>query len=351
MGLFDETLSGDESLFVNELALDAEFLPKNLPHRENQQQYLAECIKPLLQKRNGKNLLIIGPSGIGKTAAAKFVLREMEERGLDEEVFPIYVNCWKKDTAYKMILDICEQVGFKHVFNKKADELIKDATTIINKKAAVFIFDEVDKLESQQIIYQLIEDVYRKSIFLITNTSDWMSELDQRIKSRLIPEILEFKPYNHAETEDILKKRINYSFVKGVWNEEALTLIVEKTAEIGDIRSGLFLLKEAGLAAEKKSSKKILVGHAEEAISKLPNFGPKKAEGLSEEEKELISLIKNNNGKSTAQIYEVYSKNSDKSYRTFQRKIKELEEAGFLNVETKPSEKGGKTSVVKTKQA
>ena len=50
MGLFDDILKHGESLFVDEVSLDFDFLPRKLPHRENQHQYVAECIKPLFNK-------------------------------------------------------------------------------------------------------------------------------------------------------------------------------------------------------------------------------------------------------------------------------------------------------------
>ncbi|MBU0461012.1 MAG: cell division control protein 6, partial [Nanoarchaeota archaeon] len=79
MSLFKDMLKGDESLFRNEIALDYDFLPKLLPYRENEQRHLATCIAPLLNGRNGKNLFIFGAPGIGKTAAMKFVFRDLEE--------------------------------------------------------------------------------------------------------------------------------------------------------------------------------------------------------------------------------------------------------------------------------
>ena len=52
MALFKDMLSGEESLFKNEVALDFNFLPKLLPYREEQQKHMAYCIKPLLSKKN-----------------------------------------------------------------------------------------------------------------------------------------------------------------------------------------------------------------------------------------------------------------------------------------------------------
>ncbi len=79
MGLFVDVLKEGESVFKQEEALDYEFIPKALPFRENQQHALAACIKPLLQGRNGRNVFVYGAPGIGKTAATKWVLQELEQ--------------------------------------------------------------------------------------------------------------------------------------------------------------------------------------------------------------------------------------------------------------------------------
>ena len=154
MGLFKDTLRAEESLFKNGVALDYDFLPKLLPYREMQQRYVVSCIKPLLQERNGKNLFIFGAPGIGKTAAVRFVLRDLEEE--TEDVIPIYINCWQKNTTFKIILEICNNMCYKLSHNKKTDELFEIITGILNKKAAVFAFDEVDILEDFDFIYMIL---------------------------------------------------------------------------------------------------------------------------------------------------------------------------------------------------
>ena len=78
--MFDDMLSSDESLFLDTVALDYDYVPKLIPHRENEQRYAATCMKPLFSKRNGKNLLIHGISGVGKTVACKHILQELEEQ-------------------------------------------------------------------------------------------------------------------------------------------------------------------------------------------------------------------------------------------------------------------------------
>jgi cell division control protein 6 len=342
MNLFKDMLSADESLFINPDALDYDYLPKLLPYREDQQFYLASCIKPLFQGRTASNILITGKPGIGKTAAAKFVLREMENE--TDKIVSIYINCWKKDTPHKIVLEICQQIGYKWIQNKKTDELMKSVAELINKKAAVFIFDEVDKLDSEQIIYQLLEDIYKKCIILITNEKDWLVKLDNRVKSRLIPDLIEFHPYNAVETEGIMKQRIDYAFVPNVWQEGVLDILTEKAVVVEDIRVGMFLLRETGQIAENKGSRKILKEHAEEAISKLANFQVLNSKDLTEEDNDIINMIRKNAGESISVMYEVYNKKYDKTYRTFQRKVRGLEDAGLISVTEDHSKKGGKIS-------
>ena len=220
MGLFDNMLEDSESLFLNEMELDYDYIPQIIKYREDQQQHMATCIKPLFHDQNGLHLLITGKPGIGKTVAVKKVFDELEQE--NSNIMTIHINCWKKDTFYKIVLHICEKVGYKWVHNKKSDELFKEACKLLNKKKVVFCFDEVDKLEDQNILYNVLEEVHKKTIFLITNEKDWLAKMDQRIRSRMVPEILEFLPYNYDETKGILEQRRETAFVQNVWDENHL---------------------------------------------------------------------------------------------------------------------------------
>jgi cell division control protein 6 len=331
MGLFDETLKGEESLFLNPIVLDYDYQPKLVPFRENNQQHIASCIKPLFQERNGKNIFIFGKPGVGKTVSTRHVLNELSEK--TEDIIPVYVNCWKKDTAYKIALSICEKLDYKWTHNKKTDELLKVIRSILNKKSAVFCLDEADKLQDQEIIYNLLEDIYRKTIVLITNERNWLNKLDERIRSRLLPEILEFRSYNHNQTKEILKQRSKFAFAPNVLGESALSIIADKSFKLGDIRTGLFLLKEAADIAETQSSKSIEENHAKLAILKLDSFKVKGSADLKKDEKEILDLIKQDSGKTIKEIYDSYRDKYKGSYSTFYRKVDTLKKNKIIEVD------------------
>ena len=220
MGAFNGMLKGGESLVKNELALDYSYIPKLIPYREGQMRTIAAAIKPLFQKRNGRNMFIYGLPGVGKTVAVKHILKEIEEES--EDVTPFYINCWQKNTAFKILTEMCDVVGYKLVQNKRTEELFDIVKQYVNKseRSAVFVFDEVDKIEDFDFIYSVLEDVFRKSVVLITNYKEFIAELDERIKSRLTAEMLEFQPYNLSETSGVLKQRMDYAFVQGVWEDD-----------------------------------------------------------------------------------------------------------------------------------
>jgi len=345
MALFKDMLKGGESIFLDSLALDPEFTPPIIKYREDQQQYVATCIKPLFQKRSGKNLFIFGSPGIGKTVAVKYILNELNKE--TDEIETIYVNCWKKDTPYKVALDICDQIGFKFVHDRDTAELFKEISKIINKKSAVIVLDEADKLTDNNLIYSLCDEFIKKSIILITNSGDWIAELDNRVRSRLTPDLLEFKPYNLEETKGILKQRIEYAFAPNTVDSEVLNKIAEKTFEAGDIRVGLFLLKEAGEITEGRSSKKIDLKDAESAIKKLKDFQIKSTSNLDDDENIILNTIKENSGKTSMEIFEMYKrKGGKKSYASYQRKLKNLERGRFVSLRSLNRGEPGRSTIV-----
>ena len=282
MGAFNDMLKGGESLIKNEVALDYSFIPKLVPYRESQMRTMAASIKPLFQKRNGRNIFIYGLPGVGKTVAVKHILQELEEES--EVITPFYINCWQKNTAFKILIEMCDIIGYRFVQNKRTEELFAVVKEYINKseRSGVFVFDEIDKIEDFDFIYNILEDVFRNSVILITNYKEYITELDERIKSRLTAEMLEFKPYNLSETRGVLQQRMDYAFVNGVWEQDAFEAIVQKTVSISDIRTGLYMMKEAALIAEERSSKKITLADVNVSIKKLEDFSIKKTEELEE---------------------------------------------------------------------
>lgn len=345
MSLFKDVLDKSKSLFRDEHALNYTFLPAVLPYRENEQQYLATCIKPLFNDRSGRNLLIHGPPGTGKTAAARYVLRDLDET--TDRITTIFVSCWKHNTSFKVYSEMCDQIGYAFTHNKKTDELVRIIAHNLNKSRAVIVFDEVDKAEDTDFIYTLLEQIDKKVIFCITNFKEWLVELDERVKSRLTAEVVEFKSYEQQEVLGILRERLKYAFRDEVWNDEALNRVAARAVDAGDIRIGLYLLKEAGMLAEEKFKDSIEVSDVERAIKKLDEFTIKSPQDLDSDAKVVLELCRKHAGSKIGDIYEYYQQAGGKGvYKTFQRKVRYLAENKYISQERKTGGAEGTTTII-----
>lgn len=348
MSLFDDVLKDGESLFLNEAALDPEWVPKLLPFRDTQQFRIASCIKPLLQGRNGRNCFVSGDPGVGKTAATKWVLRDLEEHS--DDVYIVFVNCWQKNSMYKVFVDICEQLGYRFTQNKNTDELFKVIENLVNKKGAVFVFDEIDKVQDIDFLYLILNDILRKSVILITNYASWLSSLEDRVKSRLMPDQLAFNAYSPAETKEILKQRLEHAFPANTLDADAFDLIARKAGEAADVRAGLFLLREAGLAAEDDASRKISLDHAKLAVDKLTNFSTKNQDELDDDSKLILECVKALSESKMGDLFKRYQDDGGlATYKTFQRRIEKLSKGGFVNARKVVGGKEGTTTIVSEK--
>ena len=164
---------------------------------------------------------------------------------------------------------------------------------------------------------------------------------------RLTPEVINFPPYSKDQIKGILSQRVDYAFVKGVWNDEALSLVADKTYQISDLRVGLHILKQSTLNAQDRSSKKVEFEDVNKALEGINEFSANDSEDLSDDSKNVLEVIKENSGLKIGDMYKLYQeKGNARSYKSFQRDMKKLEQGKFIQL-SKLTGDGGNTTVIK----
>jgi archaeal cell division control protein 6 len=197
----------------------------------------------------------------------------------------------------------------------------------------------------------IIEEILKCSIIMVTNFKEWLIDLDQRIKSRITADMLEFEKYRAVEIEGILKERVKYAFFQGVWEDDAFDLCVEKAYELGDVRQGIYLLRESASIAEDHSSRKITLEHSQKAIQKLDEFSVKKSTDLGEDSKLILDIIKKESEAKIGDIYKIYrEKGGVHTSKTLQRKVEKLEKAKFITTKKTGGGVHGNTTIVSFKK-
>lgn len=232
--------------------LTEEFIPQEVVHRSSQVEVIENNLKPLLEGNKGRNMLIYGPTGVGKTCVTRYVLQELSSHVPDLK--QSFVNCWTKDSNFKILYEVVQDLGSPLGLHRKGistDDLLNKLEAIEQKhKKCVLVLDEVDQLEDDKLLYRLSQLPHLTLIFL-ANSETVFYDADPRVRSRLEgKDDLKFPKYSDAELEDILSDRAKWGLMPDALDRGQLKRIA--IASKGDARKGITCLRIAAEAAEQE---------------------------------------------------------------------------------------------------
>lgn len=279
--IFDNTLKS--KIFINREVLRPDYVPDELPHREEQIVKLGSILAPVLRGSKPNNVFIYGLTGTGKTAVTKYVLKRLQDKAyeLSINVIPCYINTRQDDTTYRVVIKLAECVGLRLPFTglstaeayRRFLRMLEARQTIM-----VVVLDEIDflvKRSGDEVLYRLTRSSdelssSKISIIGITNDLKLVEDLDPRVKSSLGEIELVFPPYNAIQLEDILSRRAKLAFNPSAIDKSVISLCAALAArEHGDARRALDLLRVAGEVAEREGSDSVAPEHVYRALREI----------------------------------------------------------------------------------
>jgi len=298
MKLFHE---GGSRVFRNESVLDPSFMPDHLVHREKELRELADILKVTADGRKPQNILVSGQPGTGKTSSARYVLNQLAD--FTKRAHSVYINCWQAASDTAVLSEIA--LSLKIAMPRRgvaADEIAERILEVLAKenKIAILVLDEVDRLMAQggeATLYRFSrsEELGKAKVALIgiTNDVEFVAKVDERIRSSLAQQRIEFERYRVAELKDILNERVKLAFHSAVVDPDAVALCAAHAAKHGgDARIAISLLRAAGLEAERAGSAKVTVEHVRSAIDRIVlTKAERKIEEMSEIEQSIVSEL------------------------------------------------------------
>jgi len=365
-------------IFNDKSVLQSNHRPEEILHREEQIKQVASILAPVLRGERTSNLFLYGKTGSGKTLSIMYVKDELLKRIKKEANFTLkieYLNCKLKkvsDTEYRILAELIKKLGgevpntglpTETVYNRFLDLIDKE------KQFIVLILDEIDqavKKISSDFLYNLTRlnsELSKTQICLvgISNDLTFLDGLDPRVRSSLSEEEIVFPPYNAIQLQEILNKRSEKAFRKGVVQEGVVAKCAAFAArEHGDARRALDLLRIAGEIAERDGSKKIIMKHLDESNTKIER--DKILDVIKTEPKQfqyvlhsIISLSEKNKGKPifTGDVYGFYEEVclKNKAEVLTQRRvsdiIQEFDMLGIINVRVVSKGRGGRMREIK----
>lgn len=368
--LFEKVMAA--KIFVNRDIMRPDFVPDDLPHREEQIRRLAEIMAPVLKGSRPSNIFIYGVPGTGKTAVTKYVLGKVDAEGRKKKqtLKVAFINCKHDDTNYRVIADLCESIGEKVPFTGlSTSEVLRRFIAIIDSsnRSLFVVLDEVDALVKKtgdEMLYNLtrINDKLKNtriSIVGITNDLKFTEYLDARVRSSLGEEELIFPPYNAEELEDILKRRSQGAFHRAVLGDGVVKLCAAYAAkEHGDARRALDLLRVAGELAERGGDAKVTDEHVRRAQKEIEKDRVVEVVRTMPLHSKILILSlhqltkRSTKGGTTGELYDLYCDVSKRfgveplTQRRISDLINELDMLGIANAKVVSKGRYGRTKLV-----
>ncbi len=357
------TLKGWHSpIFRDETKLYLEYVPKDLPHREDTMKKLTYLFWPIISSTGNfsASAWIHGAVGTGKTAVSKkfgFLFEKISKQKSFLLKY-IHINCKQKRTGSNVILSILDNLNVTVPSRGLSfQELASILKKILFKKKRyiLLVLDEAGyllKKEGSDIIYSLArlteEEFNQRPLFSFIFTSKQGRDaflLDQSTRSSLAPTKIHLPKYNKNELKDILTLRTEEALRKGVIKEEVIDLIAEIASSKGDARYAIELLWKAGKEAEMEDSKEILPSHVHKV--NLSIMEPRQYEEINNlprhEKMVLLAIIKENlsGERKYTRIKRIVERyrgicrkygEEPRSYTRVWQFIKDLQHAGLIEV-------------------
>ena len=371
---FFEEFMAKEPLFVYKEALQQNYSPLEVFHREEQINQVANALAPVLRLERPSNILIYGKTGTGKTLTVRKVTEEImrisKQKG--KPIKTIYLNCKLKktaDTEYRLIAKLAAEFGrdipstglpTEEVYRLFFDALEKETRILI------LVLDEIDYLVKKAgdgLLYSLTRinsELKNTQITIVGISNDllFVDNLDPRVKSSLSEEGFVFPPYNAIQLQGILRQRANEAFISGALEEGAIEKCAAYAAkEHGDARRAIDLLRVAGEIAERQGQKKVTTTHIDLAEEKIDRDNI--IEIITTQPKQFQAALyaittQCTGGKkaSTGEIYSAYAKICPQAalrpltQRRVSGIISEFDMLGIINAETISKGRYGKTREV-----
>ena len=217
------------------------------------------------------NCVCRGLPGTGKTTSIKALFSEIGE--LTNRVLPVYVSCEADKTPFSVCSRIFQMAGghqlpssgtsFAALYDATLKKVKKDGKVLLVCLDDAHLLcssgssrgsggGRINPVLSMLLRAHETEPAVKLGVIIVISDPglDLRRVLKPSVTSIFQPKEVFFPLYTGEEINAILKARVRQGLAPGTYTGRMLDLVVQKTEEAGDLRTGIALLKTAAENAE-----------------------------------------------------------------------------------------------------
>jgi len=277
--LVEEAVS-DSNIFKDESTLFPDYVPEELPHREEEMIRLAKNFRTILKRDNPRSvhIAVVGDPGVGKTSLVKRTMQDLVEVAHDKSINVdfVYYNCHSMRTKASILRHVLTEKFGVQSRGFGEEEILEMIVKRCEKEdlRLIIAIDEANMLKAEDILSIIhANEVFgsgesRISTIIISRTAEWRALLNAPLSGHILDQ-LNIEGYNKEELMDIFKYRAKLAFWEGVISDEILEMVAEISASTRNARHGIEIMLRAGRIADGLGEHEIKADFIREAKNRV----------------------------------------------------------------------------------
>ncbi|WP_323190436.1 Cdc6/Cdc18 family protein [Halostella sp. PRR32] len=234
------------------------FVPRRILHRDAEVEQLSRAFQPALMGERPLDVLLTGPSGVGKTVLARHTINRLRDQTAVDRT---YIRCLGLTAR-----DILRTALRKHpdgpsVFHE--NDTIQDLRHELRDTVDapyILVLDEADGLPDTSALDHLDRVPEISTVIICHDAEDWQSRLTNSTNSYRSDDVVRLNRYAVDELADILEIRVREG-LSGTVPRRRLEHIADTVA--GVARDGIQTLKAAIQRAQEQGRSELTEGDVE----------------------------------------------------------------------------------------